>query len=182
MAGFQALRSQGLGGSIGQVDTYDVLSTHTTRLAIGDAVDLTGTGTSTGQAGCDTASTTGQFLGIIAGFEVDPDTLTSTGLAASTGGKARVMVDPNQLYRADVSNGPLAATDLGLNLNQVVTAATESGGMTVSNMSVNATGAAATVTFPWRLVALEEDSAGVFGNVAIVRPNSTTLNAGTVGA
>lgn len=181
MAGFQALKSQGLGNSSGVVTTYDVLSTHSTRLAIGDVVDLTGTGTSTGQAGCDVAGTTGQILGIIMGFEVDPDNLTSTGLAASTGGKARVNVDPNMKYRVDVSNGPLAAVDLGLNLNQVVTAATESGGLTISNMSVNATGKATTVTFPWRLVALEEDSAGVFGNVAIVVPNSTTLNTGTVG-
>ena len=182
MAGFQAIRSQGLGGSIGQVDTYDVAAAHSTRLAIGDVVDLTGTGTATGQAGCDTASTTGQFLGVVMGFEVNPDNLTSTGLAALTGGKARVGVDPNAVYRVDVANGPLAAADLGLNLNQVVTAATESGGLTVSNMTVNATGKATTVTFPWRLVGLEEDSAGVFGNVAIVRPNSTTLNAGTVGA
>jgi len=98
MAGFQALKSQGLGNSSGVVTTYDVLSTHSTRLAIGDVVDLTGTGTSTGQAGCDVAGTTGQILGIIMGFEVDPDNLTSTGLAASTGGKARVNVDPNMKY------------------------------------------------------------------------------------
>ena len=181
MSGFQAIRSQGGGNSCGQVETYDVISTHSTRLAIGDVVDLTGTGTSTGQAGVDTASTTGQILGVIAGFEVDPDTLTSTGLAASTGGKARVIIDSDMLYRVDVANGPLAAVDIGLNLNQVVTEATVSGGMTSSNMTVNATGKATTVTFPWRLVALEEDSSGTFGNVAIVSPNSTSLSAGTVG-
>jgi len=144
MAGFQAIRSQGIGNAEGQVDTYDVAAAHATRLAIGDVVDLTGTGSATGRAGCDAAGTTGQILGVVMAFDFDPDNLTSTGLAALTAGDARVMVDPNQLYRVDVSNGPLAAADLGLNLNQVVTAASLSGGLTVSNMSVNATGKATT--------------------------------------
>lgn len=182
MSGFQAIRSQGGGDNTGQIDTYDVASTHSTRLAIGDVVDLTGTADATGRAGCDAAGTTGQILGVIVGFEADPDNLTDTGLAASTGGKARVNIDPNANYVVDVANGPLVVADVGLNVNQVVTEATRSGGMTSSNMTVNATGVASTVTFPWRVVGLLEDSAGVLGNKAIVRPNSTTLNAGTVGA
>jgi len=182
MAGFQALRSQGAGNSCGQVDTYDVAAAHASRLAIGDVVDLTGTSSATGRAGCDAASATGQMLGVVVGFDFNPSNLLDTGLAASTAGNARVCVDPNMTYRVDVANGPLLVTDVGLNVDSVVTAATQSGGLSVSNMTVNATGKANTVTFPWRIVAIEEDSAGVLGNVAIVRPNSSTLNAGTVGA
>ena len=181
MAGFQAVRSQNGGEVSGKLETYDVAAAHTTVLAIGDAVSLTGTSDAVGRAGVDASSTTGQFLGIVAGFEVDPDNLTSTGLAALTQGKARVNVDSDAIYTADVANGPLVVANVGLNANMVVTAATVSGGLTTSNMTVNATGVATTVTLPWRIIGLLEDDDGVLGNRVTVQPNTTTVAAGTVG-
>ncbi len=182
MSGFQKIGSISGAEPHGVIQTFDVVSTHSSILAVGDVVDITGTGSATGRQGVDAASATGQMLGVVVGFEVDPDTLNSTGLAASTAGVARVDTDPNSTYRVTVSNGPLASTDIGLNCDSVVTAATVSGGLTRSNMTVNATGVATTVTFPWRIIALEEDSDGTYGNVAIVAPNSTVARAGTVGA
>lgn len=182
MAGFQAIRNAGPGNDCGQVEAYDVAAAHSTRLAIGDVVDATGTGSATGRMGCDVAGTTGQILGVIISFEVNPSRLTETGLPATTAGVAHVNTDPNQVFRVDVSNGPLASTDIGLNLNQVVTASTLSGGMSVSNHSVNATGAASTATLPWQLIGLEEDSSGTYGNVALVKPNTTLFKVGVTGA
>jgi len=181
MAGFHALRSTGLGNSCGQVETYNVAGSGG-RLAIGDVVDSDGTGSATGLAGCDIAGATGQMLGVIMGFKVDPSRLTETGLPASTQSEVFVNTDPNQVYRVDVSNGPLASTQIGLNVDSVVTVSTLSGGISISNMSVNATGINSTNTFPWNLVGLEEDSSGVYGNVALVRPNTTLVSAPVTGA
>ncbi len=181
MAGFQALRATGPGNDCGQVESYNVASS-AGRLAIGDVVDSDGTGSATGLAGCDVAGTTGQILGVIMGFEVDPSRLTETGLPASTQGVARVNTNPFQVYRVDVSNGPLASTQIGLNVDNVISVSTLSGGMSVSNHTVNATGVNTTNTFPWNVVGLEEDSAGVYGNVALVRPNTTLVSAPVTGA
>ena len=185
MSGFQRSRIQSGADTTGKIFSYDVAAAHATALAPGDAVDLTGTATAgTGTPQADAAATTGQFLGIINSVDITyaGENLSDTGLAASTAGTIKVDVDPNTLYEADVANGPLLVADVGLNVNMVVTAATKTGGITTSNMTVNATGKATTVTLPWRVVALLEDDAGALGERVLVRPNTTTLAAGTVGA
>lgn len=185
MAGFQVSRIQSGADTTGKIFPYDVAAAHTTILAPGDAVDLTGTSTAgTGVALVDAASTTGQFLGIIASVDIkyEGENLSDTGLPALTAGSIKVNIDPDMLYEVDVANGPLLVTEVGLNANMVVTAATKTGGLTNSNMTLNATGVATTVTLPWRIVQLLEDDAGTLGERALVRPNTTTLAAGTVGA
>lgn len=185
MSGFQQSRNQSGADTTGKVFTYDVAAAHSTRLAPGDVVDLTGTSTAgTGVPQADAAGTTGQILGVIASVDITyaGEALSDTGLPALTGGSIKVNVDPFTLFEVDVANGPLVVANVGLNANQVVTEATLNGGLTVSNMTLNATGIAATVTLPWEIVALREDEDGVLGNRALVRPNTTTLSAGTVGA
>ena len=81
----------------------------------------------------------------------------------------------------DIGLDDLAAADVGLNVPSVVTVGTVSGALFTSNMTVNATGKATTSTLPWRVVALMNDDAGVFGNRALVRANATTSNIGATG-
>lgn len=185
MSGFQRVRNIGDTPNTGTLETFDVAAAHATILAVGDVVDATGISTvGTGVPQADAAGTTGQILGVI--DSIDPqyagEALSDTGLPALTAGSIKVSVEPNALFTADVANGPLVVADSFLNLNQVVTAATKTGGLSSSNMTLNATGKATTVTFPWKIVKIVEDDAGVFGNRAIVKINSSALQPGTVGA
>lgn len=182
MSGFRFARSLAQGDVSGKIETFSVDAGHASILAIGDVVDATGTANADGIMGVDAAGTTGQIVGVIVGFDFDPDNLTDTGLPAGTAGLARVCVDPLALFEVDVANGPLVAANVGLNANIVNTAATRSGGMTSSNMTLNATGVAATATFPFTIVALREDDAGVLGNRALVRMNESLFSKGVTGA
>ena len=182
MSGFQVSRDQGGSDTNGKLFAYGVDAAHATILAPGDAVSLTGV-QDDGLGEVDAASATGQFLGVINSVDIQyaGENLSDTGLPATTAGKVKVSVAPDLLYEVDVSNGPLVVANQGLNANMVVTAATKSGGLTVSNMTLNATGVATTVTLPWTIVRLLESDAGVLGDRALVRPNTTSLAAGTVG-
>lgn len=182
--GFKLDRTQSQGDVTGKLFSYGVAAAHATALAPGDVVRITGTANATtGNPEADAATATQSVTGIIAA--VDPtfagESLSDSALAASTAGTIKVNVDPNALYEVDVSNGPLVVANVGLNADIVATAATATGGVTSSNMTLNATGVATTVTLPFRIVALREDSAGVLGNVAIVRINNSTISAGAVG-
>ena len=171
-------------GPDGKLQRYDVAATHATRLAIGDLVRLTGTGTDvTGveQVDAPTAgqSVTGVISGIVPNFLTE--NLTDTGLAASTLGSVLVQIDPRAEYEVDVVNGPLTSASVGLNATYVPTAATNTAGYTQSNMVLNATGVATTATLPFRIIKLMNDDAGVYGNRALVRLNETTTVAGATG-
>lgn len=183
MGGFTFSRDQSAGTYDGKVETYSVDVAHSTLLAPGDSVTITGTSDTAGLGGIDTAGTTGSMSGVVVGFEpqYEGEALNETGLPASKAGVARVSIDRDLLFDADVANGPLVLADVGLNLNQVVTAASKLGGLTVSNMTLNATGKATTSTFPWRIVRLLEDSDGVLGGRATVRMNATTTTSGATG-
>lgn len=171
-------------GPDGKLERYDVDSAHATRLSIGDCVVLTGTSTAvTGVGQVDAAVAAGPVTGVISGIVPNfaTENLTDTGLAAGTSGSVLVRQGPRDEFLVDVANGPLVAADVGLNVPLVATAASLSGGLTVSNMTVNATGKATTSTLPFRVVKLMPDSAGVLGNMAIVRLNASTEISGATG-
>lgn len=169
----------------GRVNQYAIASSHAGILAIGDFVTLTGTSdATTGVATVDIGVAGSPLLGQIAGFVPDFSTENFTdagGLAASTAGTALVLDDPRAEYIADVSNGPLVVANVGLNVNLLATVATQSGGLTISNMNVNATGVATTNTLNFQVLALLPDDAGVLGNRALVRLNSTQMITGAAG-
>jgi hypothetical protein len=162
-----------------------VASSHAGILAIGDFVALTGTANATtGVAEIDIGAAGSPLLGQIAGFIPDYSTENFTdagGLAAGVAGLALVNDDFRGQYIADVSNGPFAVADVGLNCNLLATVATKSGGLTISNMTVNATGKATTATLNFNIVGLLPDDAGVLGNRALVELNSTVSVAGAAG-
>ncbi len=169
---------------IGKLRTYNVDVGHATILAKGDVVRITGTATATTSVPeVDAAAAAQSVTGVIAGVNPNYTTeaLTETGLPASTAGSVLVVTDPLALYEVDVVNGPLAVADVGLNCDLVATAATRSGGMTVSNMTLNATGKATTNTLQFRVLKLLTGSDGVLGSRALVRINNTTTITGTTG-
>lgn len=164
--------------------TFDVPASHATLIAPGDVVRLNGTATAgTSVIQCDVAtagqSITGVVVGIVPNFATE--TLTTAGLAAGVAGTVVVNVDPVGVYNVAVSNGPLVVADVGLNADIVATAATLSGGLAISNMTLNSTGKATTNTLQFRIEKLLPDSAGVLGNRAIVRVNNSTTFTGTTG-
>lgn len=167
----------------GKVKTFTVASTHGTRLAIGDVVVITSTSDANGiqqvDAAAAGAAVSGVIVGIVPNFATE--SFTNTGLAASTAGSVLVNIDPRAEYEVDVSNGPLLVTEVGLNLPLVATAATVSGGLTISNMTVNRTGAATTAATEFRLNKLLVGSDGVLGSRCIVTINNSTNIAGAAG-
>lgn len=179
------LSGSGINEPRGRVNSYGVAAGHAGKLAIGDFVALTGTANATtGVAEVDIGVAGSPLLGQIAGFVPDFSTENFTdagGLAASTAGTALVLDDPRAEYIADVSNGPLVVANVGLNVNLLATVATQSGGLTISNMTVNATGVANTNSLNFQVLALLEDDDGVLGNRALVRLNSTQMITGAAG-
>lgn len=167
----------------GKVRTFDVASNHSTLLAIGDVAVITSTASADGTQQADAGAATGALTGVIVGVVPDfaTENFTQTGLPASVGGKVMVNVDPHAEYEVDVANGPLAAADVGLNAPSVVTEASTSGGLTVSNMTINSTGKNTTATIQWRILALKEDDSGTLGGRARVRLNNSTTIAGAAG-
>lgn len=168
----------------GKAKSFDVPSSHASRLARGDVVRINGTSdATTGNPQVDAATAAQSITGVIVGItpQFATEAFTDTGLAASTAGSVTVCTDPLALYEVDVSNGPLVVADAGLNADLVATAATVSGGMTISNMTLNATGKATTSTLQFRIIKLLTGSDGVLGSRALVRINNTTTTAGATG-
>lgn len=167
----------------GKVKTYGVAATHATRLAIGDAVVITSTANADGLQEVDAAAAgaavTGHIVGVVPSFATE--NFNDTGLAATTAGQVIVNIDPRAEYEVDVTNGPLLITEVGLNVPLVATAATLSGGLSISNMTVNRTGAATTAATEYRVERLLVGSDGVLGSRCVVRLNNSTEIAGSAG-
>ena len=181
--GFQVQKKQGDGDFVGKLFTYDVDSGHSTLLAPGDVMTVTGTANTDGVPGIDAASASSQVTGVLA--SVDPifagEALSESGLPAATGSLVKLQVDPTLLFAVDVENGPLLVTEVGLNADIVANVATKTGGLSTSNMTLNATGVATTQTLSFRIVQLLKSDAGVLGDRALVRINDGTISDGAAG-
>lgn len=182
---FALSRTQSQGDLTGKQFFYDVDAAHTTLLAPGDVMRITGTASAdpSGRPQIDSASAGESITGIL--FSVQPqfagEALSETGLPASTAGSVMVNVDPHALYEVDVVNGPLTVAEVGLNADTDAAVATTSGGLSISNMALDAGTAAITQTLQFRIVALLTSDAGVFGDRALVRINNSTLSDGAEG-
>ena len=183
MSGFQLAKKQSDGDTCGKLMSYQVDAAHATLLAPGDVIRITGTAGTTGIGEVDAAAAAQSISGVIAAidFNLSGEALSETGLPATTAGSLKAHVDPRLLFEVDVSNGPLVVANVGLNADIVATAATKTGGLSRSNMTLNATGVAVTQTLQFRIVQLLEDEAGVLGGRALVRPNNTTMSDGAAG-
>lgn len=182
---FQWSRTQSQGDATGKQFLYDVDAAHVRLLAPGDVMVIQGTASTDGTPQIDSQTAAGVITGIL--LSVAPqfagEALSETGLPASVGGSVLVNVDPNALYEADVVNGPLAVTDVGSNADSDWAVATTSGGLSISNMALDAGTVDTTDTLQFKIVALVQDplSGVADGTRALVRINNSTLNTGTTG-
>ena len=124
--GFKLDYSQSSGDHDGKLQTYSVAAAHTTLLAPGDVVRITGTADTLGVASVDASTASASVTGIVAAVvpNFEGENLTDTGLLALTAGKLAVHIDPNLTFKVAVANGPLVVTEVGLNAPLVATAAT----------------------------------------------------------
>lgn len=185
MAGFNLDLSQGSADHNGKLETYTVDAAHATIIAPGDVVVITGTSDALGISEVDAAAQGAAVTGVVAGVvpQFAGENLTETGLPALTAGKVMTQIDPNLNFIVSVTGGALAADDVGLNADADITAATKTGGLTVSNMALDSTTKATTDTLQFRIVGLVPDpsTGAVDGLTARVRFNNTTTRSGATG-
>ena len=178
---FQYVGTESQGDVTGKTKLF--VANYSGVLGPGDVVLLDGSSTTDGiptvTIGTANTANTGVVASITPNFS--GEALSTTWAPASTAINLLVNVDAYALYEADVANGPLAVTDVGLNVPLVATVGTVTGSLYTSNMKVNATGKATTATLPFRVVRLLEDADGVLGNRALVRVNASTSNIGATG-
>lgn len=182
--GFNLYNSEASAAHDGKLKRFSVDAAHATLLAPGDVIRLTGTADN-GVAGVDAVAQGEALTGVIA--SVTPqfvgENLTETGLPASTAGTVLCHTDPDLDFEVAVSGTALTNDQVGLNADADVTAATKSGGLTVSNMALDSGTAAATATLQFRIVGLAPSltTGEIDGTRAIVRINNSTVRAGTAG-
>lgn len=181
--GFRPVNDLSGNSYTGKVQTFAVDATHSTLLAVGDLVTETGNidaATGLSEVDASSAGTGNLITGVIVSIDTNFSDLEQRGLPASTAGKVKVACDPNMILEAETSGGTLALTDVGGNLPAVVTAATATGGLVNSNMTVNATGNAASTTEQIRVVGVKDS-----GDITYPAPIGTTIycriNESTVG-
>ena len=159
MSGFQYVKESGAPDQ--PLVRYHVASGHSSVLASGDVLKLTGTAHTDGTAQVDAAAAGNNMIGIAVSFEPNytDETLNEQGLAASTAGYVMVQVSGNAIYEvAGDGTNALAVTSVGLNTDIIATAATRSGGITKSNMVLDTgtTDTPSSATHQFRIMGLKD--------------------------
>lgn len=176
MAGFKPVQSLGSAPYTGKVVTYGVDAAHATLLAVHDLVTITGTADATGLAQVDASAAAGLITGPIVSIDPNISNLDQSGLPALTAGKVKVAVDRNLLMEAPTASA-VAVTDVGGNAEIVATAATASGGLVSSNMTVQ-TDTVIAATSQIRIEGLKDGETDA-GSIIFCRINESTFD--TVG-
>lgn len=175
--GFRPINTIGNGSYSGQVQTYGVNATHATLLAVGDLVVETGESDTDGLAEVDAAAATGLITGAIVAVDFNISNLERKGLPALTAGTVKVAVGNDLLLEAE-SSTTVAAGDVGANADIVATAATTTGNLVNSNMTVDTT-SPGSATAQVRIVS-RKDGGTAAGTTLVVRINESTID-GVVG-
>jgi len=169
--GFRPIQDRSGHSYTGKVETYGVDAAHATLLAVGDLVTETGIAdAATGIAEVDASVADALITGVIIGIDFNMSNLERKGLPALEAGTVKVAVDKDMLLEAETSAGTFALADVGGNLPIVATAATASGGLVNSNMTVDASGAAIAATDQIRVVGVKDS-----GDITYPAPAGTTL-------
>jgi len=164
----------------GKVRTYAVAASHATLLAPGDfVVEIGDADSTTGKSQVDAISSgTGNLtLGAIVSVDPNISNLEQRGLPATIGGTVKVSIDPDTLYEGILSNGSIATTNVGQNAAVAATAATQTGSLVDSNMTINA-GTFTGSTEQVRVVGLKDGVVGAAGTV-FVRLNESSIKSTT---
>jgi len=158
---------------------------------VGDPVTLAGSADSTGcyptvkRLIAGTLSAAGALpVGIVVGFQVDPNNLTVPNYrAASTSAYVVVADDPNLFFIAqeDSVGGDLAATSVGQRINFIM--GTPSATTGLSNVEIDSSTAAADATLQAQIIKLENVPGNVIGTNAkwVCKFNGHLYNPGNAG-
>jgi len=191
MPGFNAVRSPYSPEYLPVLETFVIVGgAGTAAIALGDIVVTTGTailveGTPTAIRLVDGGGDAGaNFLGIVEGFDVDPDNEV-VGIPAATLGNRKVLVNinPFQLFEVEPDDTSLTIADVGSNVGVNVVDSTV-GGISESGMTLDAsTATTGEALLPYRIYSITEFDSVVTTQVAkvLVMPNSTFFKIGTVG-
>ena len=131
------------------------------------------------------SATTGPAIGVVVGWEVDPDSLGAVYHAGSSTLAVYLDVDPNTIYECQHDgSAAIVAADIGLNYDLVITAGSTTTG--ASNIEIKAdTAGAATAGTPLKLLGFSDKPDNEVGAWAkcLVTLNMHTYNAdvGSVG-
>lgn len=173
--GFRPIQDISGNGYTGKVQTFAVAAAHSTLLAVGDLVRITGTADANGVAEVDAATAAQTLTGCIVGIDYDISNLERKGLPALSAGTVKVATDRNMLMEAE-SSTTVALNDVGGNADIVATAASASGNLVNSNMTVNTT-APGGATAQIRIEGIKDAADGLAtGTTLFCRINESTNN------
>ena len=177
--GFRPIQDRSGHSYTGKLETYSVKANHGSLLAVGDLVVETGNvDVTTGNSEVDAVSAGGLITGVIVAIDFNMANLEAKGLASGTAGTVKVATGKDMLLEAVTHGGTFAVTDIGGNLDVVVTEATATGGLVNSNMAINASGNASSATKQVRIVSVKDSASlsypAAAGTTLICRINEST--------
>ena len=144
---------------------YEKMFSPTDNLFKGDLVEPTGTGRASGDGAYQEvgrAETGDPIVGVVVGWEVNPDSLGSLHHASSAT-RAVYVARIDELLLEAQNDGAMAAADVGLNVDFVVAAGTVATGL--SNMQVNSATEATTNTLDLRIVGFVDRADNEVANI-----------------
>lgn len=155
VVGFRPFRYASGAPYNGACNKYVIPASDGQATMVGDLVTLHTTGDDASGLRCVTRTATNStnVIGVVVGFEVDPANLnTPVYRAASTRRVVLVADDPDLLLvgQEDGDTDPLESTDMGQNINIVVTAGSTVTG--ASGMEIDSDTHATTATLPLKLM------------------------------
>lgn len=152
----------------GQVERCFIPDTDNTDMFVGDAVKSAGSADANGVRTIAQAAAGNTLLGVIVGFDPNPDDLSLTYRKGGVAQYAYVATDPALIFEVqeDSVGGALAAADIGLNANLVVAAGSKVSGL--SGMQLDTSTKATTATLPLRILGLVQREDNAFGAKAKV--------------
>ena len=112
------------------------------------------------------------MVGVVTGYEVNPDNLSNNYHTASAVYGVFICDDPNVIFEAQSDDASLSKADLGLNVDFTTTAIDTDTGR--SGMEVDGSSAVVTAATPWRLIGFvdKEDNDETLTNARVlVKPN-----------
>jgi hypothetical protein len=153
---------------VGSINRYHIAVGNATGMGVGDPVVSSGTADADGVPGIARAAAGDAIRGVIVGFDFlnrDQEDLPQYR-PASVECYAMVADDPNMrvLVQEDSVTSTLAATDVGLNANFIVAAASSVTGR--SQVEIDSDSAATTNTLPLKILELYQADDNVIGDNA----------------
>ena len=132
---------------------FGVYYSGTDNLFMGDLIEKDGTGVAIRDGaypGAARAEADDIPVGVVVGWEPDPDSLGNLYHVASSTKAVYIVTDPSVVLEAQANDSGIAATDVGLNADFVVAAGSTTTGL--SNMEIDGTTEVTTADEPLKIL------------------------------